>query len=234
MTTKSPPTKKNSRTKLKVSTLFSTAVRSPRGRGGETQLQNFPKGAEQLIFNHDHRKDKDYDHLYEDFECKDQTQSKTSKNASKRCVYDSTVSGKITYLYGKGQICEEFDRISGIVGTPTIKEHSKGELTESYFNGEALHFYSVNIIDLCYHIIGNVLGRYMRISVRENAKKLATTNLNQTTYENEDCRFNKDENISQEHLLQHFITAVVVFNPVWVLEEWEASPFSTSVFIVIM
>ena len=138
-----------------------------------------------------------------------------SKNTSKRCIYDCTVSGKITDLYGEGQYCEEFDQISGIVGTPKIKEHSKGELTESYFNGEALHFYSVNIIDLFYHIIGNVLGRYTRTSVRENAKKTATTNLNQTTYENEDPMFNKDENISQEHLLQHFTTAVVVLNPVW-------------------
>ena len=94
-----------------------------------------------------------------------------SKNASKRCIYDCKVSGKITDLYGKGQYCEEFDQISGIVGTPKKKEHSKGEFTETYFNDEALHFDSVNIIDLCYHIIGNVLGRYMRTSVRENAKK---------------------------------------------------------------
>ena len=102
MTTKSPPTNFFSRTKPKESTLFSTAVKSPRGRGKKKKkLQNFPKGVERLIFNHDHWKVKDYDHLYEDFEFKDQTQSKMSKNSSKRCIYDCTVSGKITDLYGK-------------------------------------------------------------------------------------------------------------------------------------
>ena len=88
MIKKSPPTKKNSRTKSKESTLFSTAVRSPRGEGKKNQLQNFPKGVKRLIFNYDHWKDKDYDQLYEDFKFKAQTQSKISKNTSKRCIYD--------------------------------------------------------------------------------------------------------------------------------------------------
>ena len=92
-------------------------------------------------------------------------------------IYNVTVSGMmITDLYGEGQYCEEFDGISELVGTPKIKEHSDDELLESYFKGEALHLYSIDIMELCYHIIAAVIKQYKRISVRENRKNLQPPN----------------------------------------------------------
>ena len=51
--------------------------------------------------------------------------------------------------------------------------------------------------------------------MREDAKKLADSNLDEASYSTTDLQYNKSNNISQFQLLRRFISEVVLFNPVW-------------------
>jgi len=60
-----------------------------------------------------------------------------------------------------------------------------------------------------------VLTRYDETKCRETAKKVGKTKNLKFTDGVYDTRFNRNDKIDQFQLLRHFISAVVVLNPVW-------------------
>ena len=220
-TGKSPPTKKIVKAKQKDSSLTQPppSPKPTRGRTGKAKkssLQNFPKIIERKIYDHCHWKNVDHPHLYETRTFPTNTQRRIYKNTPTQLKYECSVDSNLyPKMFDNGKYCDEFDRISALVGTHKIDEHRKDELLPSYFNREALHILSPNNIDLCYQIIGINLKRYLKTEVRETSEKVGTSNLNQEPYEQVDPRFNTADDIDQAHLLEHFISAVVVLNPVW-------------------
>ena len=101
-----------------------------------------------------------------------------------------------------------------MVGSRTIERHDTTELLSSYFKGEAQHILHPNSFDYCNHIIGKVLSRYRQTETRETAAKVGKSK-HGSDGEVNDKRFKKDDKIDQFQLLRHFISAVVILNPVW-------------------
>lgn len=110
--------------------------------------------------------------------------------------------------------CDVFDQISKLIGSRTIEEHEDDELLSSYTKREAKHLLYPKNITFCNHILGQVLSRYKRSETRENAEKIGQTK-SATKPDVVDSRINHDSDIDQFQLLRHFISAVLVLNPVW-------------------
>lgn len=213
---KTPPNKKTTNVKQKqTSSLIEVSKqKSPMNKTKKNPLSNFPKIIERCVYTHSQWKQQEYDHLYE---IPNYTGRQKKIYSSKPILkYDCTVTpDEAEWIFEGGKYCDEFDRISRLVGSPTIKDHKKDELLPSYFKKEALHLLSPDNVELCFHVIGFTLKRYMITHVRETSTKVGQSNLGKDDYDNVDCRYNKSEDIEQDRLLQHFISAVVVLNPVW-------------------
>ena len=55
-------------------------MKSPRGRGGGIQPQNFPKAVERVIYDHHYWKGQDHPHLYENLRFDTPSVAKMYKN----------------------------------------------------------------------------------------------------------------------------------------------------------
>ncbi len=110
--------------------------------------------------------------------------------------------------------CDIFDQISKLIGSRTIQEHEDDELLSSYTKKEAKHLLYPNNVKFCNHILGQVLARYKRPEARENSEKIGQSK-SAIKPDVVDSRINQDSEIDQFQLLRHFISAVLVLNPVW-------------------
>ena len=179
-------------------------------------LATFPKNPLREIFNHDKLKKKAFHDCLYDYP--DYGSRVTNSYAAKRkqlihgCTFDSNDYG---FMIEDGKWCELFDKVSAMVGSRTIDQHSQDELVLEYYTGEALHVHHPDNYSLCNYVLGQFLSRYERAKVREDAEKLADSNLDKASYSTTDLRYNKSNDISQFQLLRRFISEVVLFNPVW-------------------
>ena len=201
---------KKAKSIVPTSTTKSTQLPPIKNKATKTNYGTFTKNSMREIYNHEGWKKKPFNDCLYQLPHYKWNSTKLYAPKGKQLTYGCTVD-RLDYecLIDNGKWCNLFDEVSEMVGSKTITQHSQDELMLSYFTGEVLHVFNPDNWVSYHYILGQFLSRYNRSSVREEAEKLATSNLNKESYSTTDLRYNKGYRINQFQLLRRFICEVV-------------------------